>query len=125
VAKTVLMSSFLDGVKSDTSPDAVNAVVTIVAGGGGRGGGEGGAGGEGGQGGGGRGGGEGGGGGRDGGGGGEGGREGGGGLGGGDATTQLPLSTVALGLKLVAAANVQPGTEKRHVVTNPAVTPAT
>ena len=75
------------------------------AGGGGGGEGEGGGGEGGGGGGGGDGGGERGGGGR------EGGREGGGGLGGGDATTQLPLSTVALGLKLDAPANVQPGTE--------------
>jgi hypothetical protein len=60
----------------------------------------------------------------DGGGGGAGG-DGGGGFGGGDATTQLPLSTVAFGLKLVAAASVQPGTLYTHVVANPAVTPAT
>ena len=42
-----------------------------------------------------------------------------------DDKTQLPLSMVALGLKLAAVANVQPGTEKRHAISNPAVTPAT
>ena len=42
-----------------------------------------------------------------------------------DDKTQLPLSMVALGLKLAAVANVQPGTEKRNAISNPAVTPAT